>query len=267
MKNIFKSFVVLGAAALVAVSCNVENIGTLYQHEGANSGVSFVSTTVSDTQIGAATTSYTIAVGRAKADAAQTVSLTNTLPEGVSVPSSISFAAGQHSADLVIDLSGMDVGTSYKGTISLANESDYSEFAISSVNVTLQKAYTFVKYGTGTYHFNGDDCYFNGDQKDLEIFKAEGFEVYYINGWCEGVKFQFSVNNGIVTVENGPTGYTHSDYGAMSINDCTKYFSTWDPKADGTGYYDAASKTFYFMLAYYVSAGYFGYGLESFTMN
>lgn len=180
MKNIFKSIFTLSAAAIFAVSCNVDNIGTTYQHEGTDKGVSFTQGTLANTEIGAAETSMIITLGRTVADAAQTVNIASTLPAGVGVPSSVSFAAGEYAADLVLDLSQMIVGSSYKGSLSLADKSDYNDLSISSVNVTLQKAYTWTSYGKVkitddlvTAAYGVDNLTWSVDAE-----KAEGFEVY-----------------------------------------------------------------------------------------
>ena len=267
MKKIFKSIFILSIAALFA-SCNVDNIGTLYELENGQSGVSFMKTLAGDTEVDAKTTSFTIPVARAVADGALTVNLATTLPAGVKVPSSVTFNAGEYQTDIVLDISNMEVGKSYKGTVSFADKSQYDEnTSISSINVTLAKAYTWAKYGTGTYHYNGDDCFFGGDDPGLEIFKADGFDVYYITHWGADATFNFSIQDGYVIVEDGPTAYTHSSYGPVRVVDCSKYFSDWDPAVDGMGYYDASKKTFYFSVVYYVSAGYFGYGVESFEMD
>jgi hypothetical protein len=175
MKYIFKSIIALSAAALFAVSCNVDNIGTLYEHDSNDNGVSFTQAVLSDAEVSATATSCTLTVGRAVADAAQTVNIASTL-QGVGVPSSVTFAAGQYSTDLVLDLSGMQVAVPYKGTISLANKDDYNDMAISSVNVSLQKAYTWVSLGTGEFLEN----FWEGYVADVEIRKAEGFNIYRI---------------------------------------------------------------------------------------
>ena len=179
MKKIINSILAF-SAVLFAVSCNVDNIGTLYEHEGSDNGVSFIQSTLADTEIGAATTSYILTLGRAVADAAQTVNIASTLPEGVTVPSSVSFAAGQSAADLVIDLSGMSVGKSYKGTISLANDADYNDMAISSVNVTLAKAYAWSSYGNVKITDDLIADVFGTDNVtwSVKADKADGFDVY-----------------------------------------------------------------------------------------
>lgn len=265
MKTIINKFLALSVAALSLVACNVDNIGALYQHEEDNNGVSFTQAAITDTEIGAATTTYVVTVSRIIATSEQSVNITTTL-DGIGVPSSVKFNAGEYTTDLVLDLSKMSVGKAYKGTITV-DPQQASSFGIGSVSVTFQKAYTWAKYGTGTYHYNGDDCFFSGDDPGLEIYKAEGFDVYYITNWGAGATFNFSIQNGYVIVDDGPTGYTHSSYGAVRVRDCSTYFSDWDPVVDGMGYYDKATKTFYFSVIYYVSAGYFGYGFESFEMN
>lgn len=179
MRNILKSILALSAIFSVA-SCNVDNIGTLYQHEGSDNGVSFTQSSVSYSELAASMTSLVVTLGRAASDAAQTVNIASTLPEGIVVPTSVSFAAGQGAADLVLDLSGMAVGKAYKGTISLATESDYNDLAISSVNVTLQKAYSWSHYGTVKITDDIVTAAFGVDNVtwEVEADKADGFEVY-----------------------------------------------------------------------------------------
>ena len=179
MRNILKSILALSAIFSVA-SCNVDNIGTLYQHEGSDNGVSFTQSSVSYSELAASTTSLVVTLGRAASDAAQTVNIASTLPEGIVVPTSVSFAAGQGAADLVLDLSGMAVGKAYKGVISLASESDYNSLGISSVNVTLQKAYSWSHYGTVKITDDLVTCAFGVENVtwEVEADKADGFEVY-----------------------------------------------------------------------------------------
>ena len=265
MKTILKSIFALGAAALFAVSCNVDNVGTLYDFSEDSAGVSFLNNAVTQTSLAATQTSYTVTVARRSAEGSLTAKLSSTLPPEIGVPGSVSFADGQATADVVIDLSKMAVGTAYKGNIVIESETD--DLARKSLPCTFQKAYTFSKFGTGTYHYN-EDCFFSGDGPGLEIYKADGFEVYYITNWGMGVDFHFSVNaDGQVVVDDNFTGYTHSSYGKVNVIDCTSYWDDWDPATEGAGFYDASSKTFYFLVVYYVSAGYFGYGYEAFTVD
>ena len=262
MKNIFKSVLVMMAAVSV-IACNVDNIGQTFSTDSSNCA-SFLQKVISNTELPASTTTFPVAIGRSNASGAATVNISSTLPEGV-CPSSVSFAAGESEVMIPLNLTNLEVGTTCTGTITLEGQ---EEFANTSIKITLAKAYTWVKYGTGTYHYNGDDCFFEGDDSGLEIWKAEGFDVYYITKWAMGVDFNFSIgSDGYLIVKDGPIGYEYPGYGPVRVMDCSNYFKDWDPKADGMGFYDAASKTFYFSVVYYVSAGYFGYGFESFEMD
>ena len=254
MKKIFKSIFILSIAGLSA-SCNVEDIGALYEHEGNDNGVSFTQTVLSNSEVSATATNCVITLGRAVADAAQTVNISSTL-KGIGVPSSVSFAAGQYAADLVLDLSQMEVAVPYKGTISLANKDDYNDLAISSVNVTLQKAYTWVSIGTGQFLEN----FWEGYYADVEILKADGFSLYRIvNPYAESEEatgpkpayIQFEVKDNAGTV-NFNTWQSPYDYDGAS-----HYLKFYRPSERGADYaqYDDQSKLvdgYYLALMPYV---------------
>ena len=178
MKKIFRSIFILSIAGLFA-SCNVDNIGTLYEHEGPDCGVSFTKASASDTEVNAKATTFTIPVARAVADGALTVNLKSTLPEGVKVPASVTFNAGEYQTDVTLDISAMEVGKSYKGAVTLADESQYDpNTSISSINVTLAKAYTWVSLGKGQFY---DGLALQPSEDDLgiiqvEVLQAEGFD-------------------------------------------------------------------------------------------
>ena len=182
MKKIFRSIFILSIAGLFA-SCNVDNIGTIYNHEGPDNGVSFTKTAAGDTEVNAKATTFTIPVARAVADGSLTVNLKSTLPEGVKVPASVTFNAGEYQTDVTLDISAMEVGKSYKGVISLADESQYdANTSISSINVTLAKAYTWVSLGKGQFY---DGLALQPSDDDLgiiqvEVLQAEGFDRWRI---------------------------------------------------------------------------------------
>lgn len=182
MKKIFKSIFILSIAALFA-SCNVDNIGTLYELENGQSGVSFMKTLAGDTEVDAKASSFTIPIARAVADGALTVNLKSSLPEGVKVPSTVTFNAGDYQTDITLDISNMEVGKTYKGAVSLADESQFDKnTAISAINVTLAKAYTWVSLGKGQFY---DGLALQPSDDDLgiiqvEVLQAEGFDRWRI---------------------------------------------------------------------------------------
>ena len=158
------------AAASVA-ACNVDNIGETFSTD-TTGNASFVQTVISNTSLPAATTTYNVPVGRSDASSAQTFNLTSTLPSGV-CPSSVSFAAGEYETVIPLNMSGVQVGTTCKGSIKIA---DQEKFTRSSINVTLAKAYTWVSLGTGEFLEN----FWEGFVGEAEFLKAEGFNIYRI---------------------------------------------------------------------------------------
>lgn len=181
MKNIFKTLIGFAAATLLAASCDVSNIGTTYT-PSSDPNVSFYQTNAEDLEVSPNNATYDVVLVRQNADAAITVSLTSTLPSSVSVPSSVSFAAGEYSANLPIDITALEIGEICKGTISLANEADYnSKFSISSITVNIMKAYIWTSLGKGWFF---DNLALMTETTlglaEVEVLKAEGFDVYRI---------------------------------------------------------------------------------------
>ena len=77
MKKIFNTISVLSAAAILAVSCNVEAVSTIFDETLAKveNTVSFEQTVVVDNEIPATQTTYAIALCRSVAAEAETVNL------------------------------------------------------------------------------------------------------------------------------------------------------------------------------------------------
>ena len=228
MKNIFKSIFVLAGAAFMAVSCNVDFIGQKYSAADAGTaGVSFLQKVVSDTELPANTTSYDITIGRSSTDAAATVNIQSTLPAGI-CPSTVTFAAGQSSANITLDLSNVSVGTLVKGALTLADQPDYAN---SKINVSLQKAYKWAHYGTVKLTDGLVCSVFTALSItwEVEADKAEGFEVYRLidpygeaypyndpGDWKNGVKWVFDATNpNKVTFERTYLGF---DWGYGEFN-------------------------------------------------
>jgi hypothetical protein len=180
MKKIFKSIFILSIAGLFA-SCNVDNIGTLYELENGQSGVSFTKTMAGDTEVDAKASTFTVPIARAVADGSLTVNLASTLPEGVKVPSSVTFNAGEYETEVTLDISNMEVGKTYKGAVSLADKTQFDEnTAISSINVTLAKAYTWVSLGKGQLY---DGLALQPSADDLGIIQVEVLQADGFNRW------------------------------------------------------------------------------------
>lgn len=144
MKRIIKTYFGIAVSLIFAVSCNMDNEGVIYTPDGTDAAVTFLSSVSNNTEIEAKATTYDILVARSKSKEAVTVKIKGELPEGVKAPESITFAAGQSETILSLDISGMAVGKTYTGKVSFADENEYnSKISISSVTVTLAKAYTW----------------------------------------------------------------------------------------------------------------------------
>lgn len=118
--------------------------------------------------------------------------------------------------------------------------------------------------GTGTYTYT---CMFNEPVTDpgLSFYKDPNYEnTYKITNWFYGVDFTFTWDGGsIVKVADQFSGYEHASYGNVNVVELSDYAG----QEMSPSYYDAETKTFYFGVVYYVSAGNFGYGYETFTVD
>lgn len=148
----------------------------------SNCEVSFVQSTTFNTEILGTATTFDITLSRNTSAEAATVAVKSTLSSDIVCPASVTFNAGESTATLTLDVSGMQVGTKYTGTIALADSASYNaNIAVVSTNVTLQKVYTWVSIGKGEWFDNF--LLYSGTSlgiQEVEVLKAEGFERYRI---------------------------------------------------------------------------------------
>ncbi|MDE6086378.1 MAG: hypothetical protein K2G40_08275, partial [Muribaculaceae bacterium] len=115
---------------------------------------------------------------------------------------------------------------------------------------------------TGTYTY---EQFWEGEEEGLELYQSESDPTRYkITKWSEdGGDLLFTMDeNGKITVLEQETGYVDSSYGMVSIDELSNY--TGDPD-DGQSYYKDG--VYHFNVVYYVGAGEFGYGYETFTID
>ena len=124
---------------------------------------------------------------------------------------------------------------------------------------------TFTPVGTGTYTYS---LFWEGEDPDLVISKSSADNTFRISHWGYDVNFEFTWDpqTNQCTVAEQFTGYTHDSYGDVFVSDLPSY-SDEVTYEQFPCYYDPATKTFTFNLIYYVSAGYFGMGPETFTVE
>lgn len=175
MKNIFKTISALGMSIALLASCDVDNIKPIYTP--STDGVSLGQSVINDTEIPAAQTTYNVDIVRGTASGSLTVNIDAKLPEGISCPSSVTFADGEFATALPIDISKMEIGQSYKGSIAISGlTEDEAKIAITSASLTFAKAYTWISLGTGFFY----DGFWEGFIGECEIFKADGFDRYRV---------------------------------------------------------------------------------------
>lgn len=265
MKNLFKSLAAVATIAFMVAACNVENLHETYTPT-CGPEVTFMQETIVATELSADATTFTIDLARVDASSAQTVNLDlKNVPAGVKCPSSVSFAAGEYQAALVMDISTLEVGQTLKGKIALADVS-LSNKNISTVETTftIAKAYIWEPYGTGNYVYTQ---YWEGVDPGLTIDHAVNTNVYRINNWGGGISMMFEwdkATNACVVYDQF-TGYVHSSYGELWVAEQEIYWP--GDETNDHSFYDPSSKTFYFGVVLYVSAGYFGYGYEEFHLD
>lgn len=124
---------------------------------------------------------------------------------------------------------------------------------------------TFTPVGTGTYTYAQ---YWKSDDEGLVISMSSVDNTYRIANWGGGTNFTFTWDpetNKCQVVEQF-TGYTDDSYGDVFVSDLPSYDeeSTYE---DYPCFYDPSTQTFTFNLIYYVSAGYFDFGPETFKVE
>ncbi len=147
-----------------------------------SSEVSFVQSTITNTEILGTATTFDVTLSRNTSSEAATVAVKSTFTSGVVCPASVTFNAGESTATLTLDVSGMQVGTRYTGTIELADSASFNaNIAVATTKVTLQKVYTWVSLGEGEWFDNL--LLYSGASlgiQEVEVLKAEGFDRYRI---------------------------------------------------------------------------------------
>ena len=177
MKKIFKALSSIAAAVLLVSACNVEHPMPTYSPVNS-SEVSFVQSTITNTEILGTATTFDVTLSRNTSSEAATVAVKSTFTSGVVCPASVTFNAGESTATLTLDVSGMQVGTKYTGTISLADSASFNaNIAVATTKVTLQKVYTWVSLGEGEFI---DPLSFGAHPQKVEVLKADGFSLYRV---------------------------------------------------------------------------------------
>lgn len=114
---------------------------------------------------------------------------------------------------------------------------------------------------TGTYTYAN---YWEGDDEGLELYVCDtDASLYKIEHWGNDVDFFFNwADDGTVTVQDQFTGVVNSSYGDVWVMELGEYVGNTD-----YGWSSYENGVFTFNTVWYVSAGVFGYGPETFTIT
>jgi hypothetical protein len=186
-------------------SCNKDVERAVYEAE--NQGVTFL-VEASDVNLTPSDTQGTIQIARSTTDGEATVRVTaytsdgngdlvaEELPENISVPSVVTFADGEGTADVVINVGDVELGETKTITIEIADKDQLSEFdPKDKIVVNIMKNYNFNLIGEGTYSTiiwaEGDDY----EDIPVEIYQAqENPNVYKVlNFLGTGYDFVFTL--------------------------------------------------------------------------
>ena len=178
--------VLFGLTVVVAAlftSCNKDNEGAVYSNQ-SNAGVSFTASTLSTVEVPASNPVFDVEIVRGNTVGAATGSLTASLvADKVEVPgvtvSSYSFADGQNSTTVSVNIAPLEVGVAGSLTLTIA-DADASIGGVKATTIKVSKAYEWKSLGKGEFYDN-----FFGMTSQPEILKAEGFDRYRVIEPCE----------------------------------------------------------------------------------
>lgn len=170
-------------AAALFTSCNKDVEGAIYNGQN-NAGVSFTASTLTAVEVPASNPVFDVEIVRGNTVGAATGSLSATLMAGkTEIPgvtvSSYSFADGQNSTTVSVNISPLEVGVAGSLTLTIA-DADASVGGVKSATMKVSKAYEWKSLGKGQFYDN-----FFGMTSQPEILKAEGFDRYRVIEPCE----------------------------------------------------------------------------------
>lgn len=177
----------------VFFACEEENMGVIYTPEGT-AEITFEQTKIYNHVLKDDATTFSIPLMRNVATEAATIKIEEvkyvkekgedgkekTVRQVVSsgrVPTSVSFAAGSKTAELLVDIADLPVGDVFKADLEFApadKDLYNTNTGITAVSIDIAKDYLWESIGKG--QFWDGWCY--GDVWEVEFVKASGFEIY-----------------------------------------------------------------------------------------
>lgn len=214
------------ATVTLFASCDTDNEGDIYN--GTTMGVTFATGTQAVSFPSTGYEGFDVELLRAKSSEAATINLSATwvvgneeqaLPASITVPSSVSFAAGEFKTKIHVTVGDITPGQNYKVKISLPVEMATVDQTSDKV-ITIYRDHTFSLLGTGTFK----SAAMAEEEEDfatweVEVQKADQTTWYKaMDLYEEGYNIVFKVNEANeVTVESQPA-WKHASYGEIFVS-------------------------------------------------
>ena len=265
----------LGVAAFTLASCSEDDSYEKATVSGPQ--VFFSDTTPTEYEISPDATSFNVPISRADASGALTVNLTSTTENPMySIPSSVSFNDGSATANITVsyDPTKIEYGRYDNLTVKIADDAQATAWGVQELSFTAGVTdwgpwEKWNSTGTADYYYSGS--FFGGDDPDLpfvyrhNMIKTNLYQ-FKLSKWGYGVDLivDYDEETGYVTCAKQWSGYDHSSYGYVYVEDLNAYRAEKDaaPVASGYGSFDKEQGIITIPLAYVVDAGTFGYDPE-----
>lgn len=230
-------------------------------------------------------TTFEVPIYRVKTDGAVTVPVKATLQDGsiFTVPSNVTFADGAKEAKIAIsyDPSKIEFGSYEDITLSIADSTYTTVYGQGSVSFKAGATEwtdwaPYNQAGTCTYSYS---LFWSGDDAGLvfqvrhNVIKANLYQ-FKVKQCMYGIDLilDYDESTGVVSCPAQFTGYTHSSYGDVYVADYNYYMETVrgkDPSSfqHAYGSFDKEGGYIDIPVSYYVSAGSFGSGYETITLD
>lgn len=267
MKTFKNIFIALTAMLAVGTFYSCDDDIEYIPAEQLNSAqVYFPSTNSLSFNLSGTESSFNVEIARVQTNDAVTVPLTLTGGEGFyTAPSSVAFAQGEDKKSIAISYDATKIGPdNYMDlTLSIGDESLTTPYGLANYTFNVGIPQTYTPRYVGDYTYN---IYWGGVDPGLTLCQSDIYpDRWKIEHWGSDVDFFFTWNqetNEILVDDQFCAN--NSTYGPVNVCDIVTYAGSKDY---GESFYDDANKVFNFAVIYYVSAGNFGNGFETFTIT
>lgn len=277
---------ILGLAVAVMggfSSCNTDVEGSIYNSDLEHVSFDGASTSVS-VSVDETSATIPVTINRGVVANASTVTFTAEASEaGIfsnDANGSVTFAPGQNSVTFNVKAANLQKDQSYTYTLSLSDAAIATADTITGVKqnkvftVKVSRSGDWTEWeewnskGTATFTYVN---FWSGDDPGLPFVYRQSLNnankyQFKLSNWGYGVDLllDYDKSTGVVSCPEQFTGYTHATYGDVYVMDLVAYCGVkgWPVEPGDYGRFDEEQGIITIPLAYYVSAGTFGYDPE-----